>query len=91
MEYRETLVAHDEDGVVTLRNSVRPSVFFNPEDLHFGPGGWRTIPGLFVSIGLFLTFLGLIAALQGMTFEDPDQIKKVLDKLLSAVSSISAR
>jgi hypothetical protein len=86
-EYRETLVAHDEDGVVTLRNSVRPSVFFNPEDLHFGPGGWRTVPGLFVSIGLFLTFLGLIAALDGLTFKDPDQIKEALEKLLKIASA----
>ncbi len=37
-KYRETLVEHDEDGAVILRNSVRPAVFFNAEDLGFGPG-----------------------------------------------------
>lgn len=50
-----------------LRNSVRPSAFFNVDDLHFGAGFYRIWPGLFVSIGLALTFLGLIAALQQMS------------------------
>lgn len=63
-EYRETLVPHEEAGQVMLRNAVRPSIFLNPEDLGFGVGWWRILPGLFVSTGLFLTFLGLIAALQ---------------------------
>lgn len=65
-EYRETLVAHEEGDQVTLRNSVRPQTFFNIEDLHFAPGFWRVVPGLFVTIGLFLTFLGLISALNSM-------------------------
>lgn len=86
-EYRETLVAHDEGGAVTYRNSVRPSVFFNPEDLHFGPGGWRTIPGLFVSVGLFLTFLGLIAALSSMNFSTPETVQTSLRELLTIASA----
>ncbi|WP_275787448.1 anti-phage ZorAB system protein ZorA [Pararhizobium gei] len=63
-EYRETLVPHEEGDKVILRNAVRPSAFLNLEDLGFGVGSWRIVPGLFVSLGLFLTFLGLIAALQ---------------------------
>ena len=66
-EYRETFVAHEEDDVVILRNAVRPSVFLNVEDLGFGPGAWRIVPGLFVTVGLFFTFLGLISALHGMS------------------------
>jgi methyl-accepting chemotaxis protein len=66
-EYRETLVPHDEDGRVILRNAVRPSIFLNIDDLNFGPGLWRAVPGLFVSVGLFLTFLGLISALNTMS------------------------
>jgi ABC-type transporter Mla subunit MlaD len=85
-EYRETLVAHDEDGVITLRNSVRPSTFFNPEDLHFGSGGWRTVPGLFVSIGLFLTFLGLISALSSMDLT-ADKVQTSLRDLLTIASA----
>jgi methyl-accepting chemotaxis protein len=65
-EYRETFVPHKEAGAVIIRNSVRPSVFFNVEDLHFAAGFWRVVPGLFVTTGLFLTFLGLISALNSM-------------------------
>ncbi|MBA1349761.1 apolipoprotein A1/A4/E family protein [Rhizobium sp. WYCCWR 11146] len=63
-KYRETLVPHEENGKIILRNAVRPSMFLNPDDLGFSVGFWRIVPGLFVSSGLFLTFLGLIAALQ---------------------------
>ncbi|OLP45914.1 hypothetical protein BJF95_11420 [Rhizobium oryziradicis] len=66
-EYRETFVAHDEDDVIVLRNAVRPSTFMNAEDLGFAPGAWRIVPGLFVTGGLFFTFLGLISALDGMS------------------------
>ena len=37
-EFRETLIEDKSDGRSVLRNSVRPSSFFNLEDLHFGPG-----------------------------------------------------
>jgi len=62
-EFRETLIEPARDGDSHVRNSVRPSAFFNLDDLHFGLSGWRVWPGLFVSVGLFCTFLGLIAAL----------------------------
>ena len=62
-EYRETLLVHGSGQNEVLRNSVRPSTFLNLEDLQMGPGFWRIVPGLFVSAGLFLTFLGLVAAL----------------------------
>jgi predicted nucleic acid-binding Zn-ribbon protein len=65
-EYSDTLVRHAQDGHVVLRNAVRPSAFFNLDDLHFSPGFWRIVPGLFVTTGLFLTFLGLISALNSM-------------------------
>lgn len=65
-EFRETLVPHEEDGQVILRNSVRPSAFFNIEDLGFSAGFWRYVPSLFVSVGLLLTFLGLVSALQSI-------------------------
>lgn len=62
-EFQETtLEPKSETG--TIQNAIRPSVFFNLEDLGFGVAGWRFWPGLFVSIGLAATFLGLIAALQ---------------------------
>lgn len=71
-EFDETLLVDERHDPPVLRNSVRPSVFFNVEDLHFGAGFYRIVPGLFVSIGLALTFLGLIAALQQMSGDKID-------------------
>ncbi|GMG84559.1 hypothetical protein LNKW23_37750 [Paralimibaculum aggregatum] len=85
-EYRETLVAHPEGDEIIQRNAVRPGVFFNLEDLHFGPGFWRILPGLFVTVGLFLTFLGLISALQAMG-EDMSDMKGAMTDLLTVASA----
>lgn len=85
-KYRETLVPHEEDGKVVLRNAVRPSMFLNPEDLGFGVGFWRIVPGLFVSVGLFLTFLGLIAALSTMA-QGAEIDSGVMRQLLSVASA----
>lgn len=64
--FNDTLMIDERLEQPVLRNSARPSGFFNLEDLHFGAGFYRIVPGLFVSVGLALTFLGLIAALQEM-------------------------
>lgn len=85
-KYKETLVPHEEDGKVILRNAVRPSMFLNPEDLGFGVGFWRIVPGLFVSGGLFLTFLGLIAALSTMA-QGAEIDSSVMRQLLSVASA----
>ncbi|MET4687714.1 hypothetical protein [Sinorhizobium fredii] len=85
-KYKETLVPHEEDGKVILRNAVRPSMFLNPEDLGFGVGFWRIVPGLFVSGGLFLTFLGLIAALSTMA-QGAEIDSGVMRQLLSVASA----
>ncbi|MDW9567247.1 hypothetical protein GOA98_09075 [Sinorhizobium meliloti] len=85
-KYKETLVPHEEDGKVILRNAVRPSTFLNPEDLGFGVGFWRIVPGLFVSGGLFLTFLGLIAALSTMA-QGAEIDSGVMRQLLSVASA----
>lgn len=89
-EFRETLVEDESDGRTVLRNSVRPSSFFNLEDLHFGPGFSRYMPGLFVTVGLFFTFLGLIAALRqitGLGDASPEEMRASLDGLLGAASA----
>lgn len=65
-EFSETLIWREDRPGENLRNPVRPSAFLNMEDLHFTGGFSRIIPGLFVSVGLSLTFLGLIAALNNM-------------------------
>ena len=61
-EFNETALPPGS-GAGVLRNTVRPVVFFNREDLGLEAGMWRQVPALFVSIGLLLTFLGLVAAL----------------------------
>lgn len=88
-EYRETLVLHGEGEARHLRNSVRPSTFLNLEDLEYGAGFWRIVPGLFVTIGLFLTFLGLVAALDQMDVKssDTNEMRLMLDKLLTTASA----
>lgn len=48
-------------GVARLEG--RPASFLNIEDLGFGPANFRIVPNTLVSTGLFLTFLGLVAAL----------------------------
>ncbi len=85
-EYRETFVIYRDSNREILRNSVRPSQFFNSEDLHFGPGFWRVQPGLFVTIGLFLTFLGLISALHAMNATEGVS-EKAMTNLLSVASA----
>lgn len=62
-EFRETLLEPTRHGESNVRNAFRPGAFLNLEELHFGLSGWRVWPGLFVSVGLLLTFLGLVAAL----------------------------
>ena len=89
-EFRETLIEDRSADQPVLRNSVRPSSFFNLEDLHFGPGFSRYMPGLFVTVGLFLTFLGLISALQqitGLSNASTDEMRARLDGLLGAASA----
>lgn len=84
-EYRETFTESTEGDQTFFSNSVRPSYFFNPEDLRFGAGFWRFLPGLFVMIGLFLTFLGLISALRAMNAEEG--VSEVAMSNLLAVAS----
>jgi len=90
-EFQETtLEPKSETG--TIQNAIRPSVFFNLEDLGFGVAGWRFWPGLFVSIGLAATFLGLIAALQetGESLKaggDQANVMMALTQLLTVASA----
>ncbi|WP_249123456.1 MULTISPECIES: hypothetical protein [unclassified Bradyrhizobium] len=88
-EFRETLVSHEEDGQVILRNSVRPSAFFNVEDIGFSPGFWRYVPSLFVSVGLLLTFLGLVSALESIVPPKGEVIGN--DQLSTLLSVASAK
>lgn len=89
-EFRETTI--ESQGQTEIRNAIRPSVFFNLEEMGFGVAGWRVVPSLFVSVGLAATFLGLIAALQetGNSLSaggDQAAVMKALTQLLSVASA----
>ncbi|MBC6442191.1 MAG: anti-phage defense protein ZorA [Rhodobacteraceae bacterium] len=89
-EFYATLIEDKSEAKPILRNSVRPSGFFNLDDLHYGPGFSRYMPGLFVTVGLFLTFLGLIAALRqitGLSDASPEAMRASLEGLLGAASA----
>ena len=79
-EFRETTVLPERDAV-PLRNTVRPAAFFAREELGLDHGIWRYVPALFVSVGLLLTFLGLVAALDqtGRILDSASQEAPVLD------------
>jgi hypothetical protein len=87
-EFAETLIVQDEGHGPVYHNSVRPSAFFNLDDMGFGAGFWRYVPSLFVSVGLFLTFLGLVSALNSMVVESGGNIgPKQMNDLLSVASA----
>ena len=92
-EFKETsIVPPAETGV--LRNTVRPVVFFNREDLGLEVGMWRQVPSLFVSIGLLLTFLGLVAALQqtgAVLGSGSDDVTNTIDGLKTLLNVASAK
>lgn len=91
-EFCETTLEGDGEGG-QVKNTIRPSVFFNLEDMGFGVAGWRFWPSLFVSIGLAATFLGLIAALQetGNSLSAGGDQEIVLDALKQLLTVASAK
>jgi ABC-type transporter Mla subunit MlaD len=66
-EFKETLIVpvfSDERVLLSpCKNTVRPHEYFNIRSLQLGPDFVRVYPSIFVGVGLSLTFLGLISAL----------------------------
>ena len=92
-EFRETTYELDEVqtdyGRPVVRNTVRPQEFFNFHDALFDRPMTRVLPGLFVGIGLILTFVGLVAALveaRGVFVEGGDPTE-ALKNLLTVASA----
>ena len=88
-EYRETLVSFETGDETVLRNSVRPGIFFNVDDLGFSSGFLRIVPGLFVTVGLFLTFLGLISAL-GALSGDLEKSGEITQKAMTDMLAVAS-
>lgn len=66
-EFSETLIrprySEDRQLLSPCENTVRPQTYFNLKELGMGPDFMRVLPGVFVGVGLSITFLGLISAL----------------------------
>jgi uncharacterized protein Yka (UPF0111/DUF47 family) len=92
-EFRETTIEPKPGVSSGIQNSFRPSVFFNLDEMGFGVTGWRFVPGLFVSVGLAATFLGLIAALQqtGESLQAGGDQAKVMSALTQLLTVASAK
>ena len=87
-EFRKTLIFR---GAIILASS-RPQNFFNPRNLLVQYDFVRSLPNVFVGMGLLGTFIGLIAALtfstQSLTTAvDQEQIKTALNKLLTTAAA----
>lgn len=84
-KFEKTLISTSYSDNSYILTTVQPDYFFNTDALSFGLGRWRIIPGLFVSIGLACTFLGLIAALHQMADQQiTSETMQALMKIASA-------
>ena len=95
-EFSESLIlpSVSEEGVKNAcSNTERPHDFFNINDLHIGPHFTKSLPNIFIGVGLALTFLGLIAALSSAVAGidasggDTTTIQKSISGLLNAASA----
>ncbi|MGP9819345.1 anti-phage ZorAB system protein ZorA [Salinarimonas sp. NSM] len=91
-EFEETLVLPEEPGGV-VRNTIRPSAFFNmalARERLFGLKMMGAIPGWFVGLGLLLTFVGLVLALAkagaAASADDADAMQRATRELLQVAT-----
>ena len=78
-EFSETSIPPENERD-QLSNTVRPAAFFHRDEFGLDRGMWRQVPAMFVSAGLFLTFLGRVAALQ--------QTEQILDLSTAAGGTV---
>jgi methyl-accepting chemotaxis protein len=91
-EFRKTLVLRGEKSESVVWGTARPNNFFNPRSLLVQYDFVRSLPNLFVGLGLLGTFIGLIAVLTFSTESltaaaNQDQIKKALSELLTTAAA----
>ena len=95
-EFSETLIlpAKGDDGIAQpCSNTERPHEFFNLHDLNMGAGFTKSLPSIFIGVGLSLTFLGLISALSSavdgieQAAGDTQAIQASISGLLNAASA----
>jgi methyl-accepting chemotaxis protein len=89
-EFEETLLKPEPGKDSIVRITIQPSEYLSRErcGLHFPI--WHVIPNYFVGIGLLLTFIGLLLALnaasKGINSTDVAQANDALKDLLTAAS-----
>lgn len=94
-EFTETVihphVARPGGTDPVIRNTSRPVDFFDAEHAGFLTPTLRIMPNIFVGVGLFLTFAGLIAALSTATAAMSGGAEQMQDALLLLFTTISAK
>ena len=90
-EFKESLVIPERRKVVYKTNES--SLFFS-EDRLLGQSlnlrFWNSVPALLVGLGILGTFVGLVWGLipfSGIDFQQTEEIRKAIEKLLSGVST----
>lgn len=91
-EFRKTISPSDAGAPEVVWGSARPQIFFTPRSLLVQYDFVRSLPNIFVGLGLLGTFIGLIAALTFSTesltaASNQDEIKKALSELLTTAAA----
>ena len=91
--FRQTLILPTADDEYNIYYTNRPSLYFNQSALiapQLNLTLYQAVPNILVGIGLFFTFIGLIAALwfasEGVAAENVEQAKAALSDLLHAAT-----
>ena len=95
IEYSETLIPPDSTAqppTLRFQNTERPAAFFNPVEARLQMPVMRSLPGVFVGVGLLLTFVGLVVALgtaaQGFAGgQTSSEIEQALEHLLTVAGT----
>ena len=91
-EFRKTLISRTTNDRTLVLATHRPQEFFNARNLRTQYDFFRSLPNLFVGLGLLGTFIGLIAALTFSTqdlaiADNQDKIKTALSGLLTTAAA----
>ncbi len=85
--YAHTVYVDHSNEAAKAYASVSPAHYFNRALFQLPEGFWRVLPNLFVSFGLLMTFLGLIAALDKVDFGTGGDIRAGMEAFLSIASA----
>ncbi len=91
--FRQGLILPTSNDEYVIYYTNRPNIYFNQSALiapQLNLNLYQAVPNILVGIGLFFTFIGLIAALwfasEGVAAENVDEAKAALSELLHAAT-----